>query len=100
MLIKLISFLENRFQRVVLNGQTSLWEQVLANIPQGSILEPLFFLIYINNLSINLSPMYLVIHLHEKLDFNAHIIEKISKTDRGIGIIKKLQRVNYLEMHS
>ena len=31
------------------------------------------------------------IHLYGKLDFNAHIKEKISKAYRGIGIIKKLQ---------
>ena len=31
------------------------------------------------------------IHLDEKLDFNAHIEEKFSKANRGIGIIKKLQ---------
>ena len=54
--LKLItSFLENRFQRVVLNGQTSSWEPVLAGVPLGSVLGPLFFLIYINDLSKNLS---------------------------------------------
>ena len=31
------------------------------------------------------------IHLEEKLDFNAHLTEKISKDNKGIGIIKKLQ---------
>ena len=54
--LKLISsFLENRFQRVVLNGQTSSWEPVLAGVTQSSVLGPLFFLIYINDLSNNLS---------------------------------------------
>ena len=37
------------------------------------------------------SQKHLGIHLNKKLDFNAHIKEKISKANRSIGIIKKLQ---------
>ena len=56
MLLKLIkSFLKNRFERVVLNSQTSSWKPVLAGEPRGSVLGLLFSLIYINDLSKNLS---------------------------------------------
>ena len=51
-LIKLIKdFLSCRKRRVSLNGKHLLWQDVEVSIPQGLILSPLLFLIYINNLS-------------------------------------------------
>ena len=48
-------FLSFRKKRVVLNGQASPWVSVEVGVPQRSILRPLLFLIYINDLSDGLS---------------------------------------------
>ena len=44
------SFLTDRRQRVRVNGSCSDFQQVTSGIPQGSVLRPILFVIYINNL--------------------------------------------------
>ena len=86
----LYDFLSNRKQRVVRNGKNLSWTNFHAGVLQGSILGPLLFLIYTNNLADNLSSnvklfaddtsLFLVVH-----DINAsarELNDELKKTDK------------------
>ena len=50
MLLWLENFLTGRRQRVVLNGSFSRWSEVVSGVPQGSVLGPMLFLFFVNEL--------------------------------------------------
>ena len=74
---------------MVLNGTTSNWRGLNAGVPQGSVLGPLFFLIYINDLTDNISSQMRLFADDSSLFTR---VEGVDQTQ--VKIIKDLQTVS------
>ena len=54
---KLKSYLCNRFQRSIINGLFSSWNEVITGVSQNSIVGPLLFNIFLNDIFLFMEPM-------------------------------------------
>ncbi|MCG8032216.1 MAG: hypothetical protein JAZ03_08575 [Candidatus Thiodiazotropha taylori] len=70
-------FLSDRVQRVMVNGTPSEWAEVSSGIPQGSVLGPILFLVYINDM-----PDVIAVLIKLYAD-DAKIYNRVSITDRN-----------------
>ena len=81
MLRWLENFLCFRHQRVLVNGESSDWYDVASGVPQGSVLGPLLFILYVNDIP-------------EQIDSISHMFAddlKIYRTITNLNDALKLQ---------
>ena len=76
--------LRNRKKTIVLNGQCLSGVDIRADVPQRSILGPLLFLIYVNDLSNDINSKYILVADHRYLFY---VVEDIDNSTNDLTII-------------
>jgi hypothetical protein len=80
-------WLRERKQRVVLDGENSEWKEVKSGVPQGSVLGPVLFLIYINDIDENIANMTLKFADDIKLIGKVKTLQDIESMKRDVKIL-------------
>ena len=106
------NYLENRMQLVSCNGTYSPLKLIKYGVPQGSILGPLLFILYINDLPNVSTKLFFILFADDTNVFNSHScietlieqtnieLEKISEWFRANKLTLNLDKTNYILFRS
>ena len=96
------SYLTNRQQIVRVNSNFSTWENIIAGVPQGSILEPLFFNIFFNDLFLFVSNSCLSNYADDNtLYASGYNLEEITNTFCfDFDLVSKWFEENYMVLNA
>ena len=72
------NYLSNRGQKCTINGLTSNHSSIHCGVPQGSILGPLLFLLYVNDVSTNMLHSNILLYANDTVIFAKHDDKKTS----------------------
>ena len=99
-LLLVYSYLENRQQRVKINGSFSSYKHLRFGVPQGSVLGPLFFNIYINDLLLSIQETDICNYADDTTIYTCDIrLENvISRLENDSKIIIDWFRNNYMKL--
>ena len=96
------NYLKDRRQRVKLDGIYSDWKPIKVGVPQGSLLGPLLFNIYINDLNLQVTNSSLRLYADDTTEYASDasppVLEYIINSD--LHILSTWLRQNYLQINA
>ena len=92
-------FLKARKQQVKVNGKSSQWEEILSGIPQGTVLGPILFLLYINDLPELVASLLFLIADDSKIWRTIDNLEDITTLQEDLQIMFEWSKQWLLEFH-
>ena len=76
------SYICDRFQRSITNGSFNSWNEVITGVPQGSILGPLLFNIFLNDIFVFISKFQLCNYADDNTLYKSG--KNMKKTKNGL----------------